>query len=97
MLDEMIPKLDYKGNNLVSYDYDYSGQHMGERKVTVKIESPIAIDFSIRDFIFLDDKGFYYLQTIPSANRVFSSEMITYNLTFWWTGYAGWLCRAAGL
>jgi len=76
-----------------SYDYDYSGTHMGERKVTVTIQSPTAIDFNIGDYIDLalfehpEITERFWLQSIPIGNRVYNSLMISYTATFWWVGY----------
>jgi len=76
-----------------SYDYDYSGTHMEERKVTVSIQSPIKIDFAIGDYVdfAIDSEPSiierFYLQSIPVGNRVYNSEMISYTAVFWWVGY----------
>ena len=67
-------------------NYDYSGNHMGERKVVVTLQSATAIDFMIGDYIIYNGEKFT-LQTAPITGRVFSSHMLTYTLTFWWAGY----------
>ena len=73
-----------------AYNFTYSGIHMGERKLTVEVESPTAINFVVGDYAYLnlehtDEK--FYLHTVPIGNRVHNSLMIKYNLTFWWRGY----------
>jgi len=67
-------------------NYDYSGNHMGERKVVVTLQSATAIDFMVGDYITYNGEKFT-LQTAPITGRVFSSHMIQYTLTFWWAGY----------
>lgn len=75
------------GTQRTTFDsYDYSGTHMGERKVVVTIQSPTAIDFNIGDYIDLRGE-YFYLQTKPVMNRNYQTLMLTYTLTFWWTGY----------
>jgi len=67
-------------------NYDYSGNHMGERKVVVTLQSATAIDFMVGDYITFNGEKFT-LQTAPITSRIFSSHMIQYTLTFWWQGY----------
>lgn len=75
------------GTQRTTFDsYDYSGTHMGERKVVVTIQSPTSIDFNIGDYIDLRGE-YFYLQTKPVMNRNYQTLMLTYTLTFWWTGY----------
>lgn len=69
---------------------DYSGTHMGERKVTVVLESAEPIAFQIGDYLIFDtpyDNERFTLQTDPIITRVYNSLMIQYTLTFWWVGY----------
>jgi len=67
-------------------NYDYSGTHMGDRKVVVTLQSSTAIDFMIGDYIIYNGEKFT-LQTAPITGRVYSSHMLSYTLTFWWNGY----------
>jgi uncharacterized protein (TIGR02145 family) len=70
--------------------FDYSGTHLGERKITATIQSAEPIDFAIGDY-FLYYTTYtterFYLQTAPVVTRVYNSLMLQYNLTFWWVGY----------
>jgi len=72
-------------------NYDYSGTHMGDRKVVVTLqigmpESGELPAFSIGDYIIYNGEKFT-LQTAPITGRVYSSHMLSYTLTFWWNGY----------
>jgi hypothetical protein len=70
--------------------FEYSGTHMGERKVTATVESPTPIEFAIGDYFLFDttyDNERLMLQTAPVVTRVYNSEMLSYSLTFWWAGY----------
>lgn len=76
-----VPRVD-------AYDYVYSGEFMGERKVAVEVKSPVEIEFAVGDYIVLErESEVFTLQSIPVGNRVYNSLMITYNLEFWWRGY----------
>lgn len=67
-------------------NYDYSGTHMGDRKVVVTLQSATVIDFMIGDYITYNGEKFT-LQTSPITTRIHSSLMLAYTLTFWWNGY----------
>lgn len=71
-------------------DFDYSGEHMGQRKIVATIKSANPITFEIGDYFLFDtpyDNERMFLQKTPVANRVWSSPMISYTCTFWWVGY----------
>jgi len=67
-------------------NYDYSGTHMGDRKVVVTLQSATPVDFMIGDYITYNGEKFT-LQTAPITSRIYSSLMLSYTLTFWWNGY----------
>lgn len=77
---------DSKGKDLVLYDYDYNGNYMAERKITATMQSLYDIDFVIGSKVLFRGQN-YYIQTQPIANRIFSSEMISYTIVFWSVEY----------
>lgn len=64
-----------------SVDYTYSGVFMGEKKITVKVESLSPVTFLERDTVVYRGEN-YYLVDEPTENEVFNKEQLTYTLVF---------------
>ena len=78
--------LNSQGTPLECLDFDYSGTHMVDRKITAVIQSSTPIDFAIGDKVHYKGQDFF-IQSIPTLSRIFSSHMLSYTIVFWWTGY----------
>lgn len=71
-------------------NYDYSGTHMGDRKITVTLQSSEPIDFNIGDYVeygVVGSRETFTLQTAPIATRVYNSTMLQYTCIFWSSAY----------
>lgn len=76
--------IEIKRNNTTvasSHVYSYSGTHMGNMSVSVKIESPDKVDFQKGDTVDFRENTFV-LREVPNAVKAFNSPLLEYNLTF---------------
>ena len=64
-----------------SRKYVYSGVHMGEKTVTVTVQSPTPITFLKGDAVVYNNNTFR-LRVVPTGHQVYNSELIEYTLEF---------------
>ena len=56
-------------------NYDYSGSHLGDRKITATFQSETPINFTVGDYVEYNSEQFT-LQTLPIVTRVYNSLML---------------------
>jgi|GEM_PF-3959460 len=75
--------LEIKRNTTIiasSHDFTYSGQFMGERKITATVESLTSIQFAEGDKCEYRGES-YYLINEPTENQAYNKQVLTYTLT----------------